>query len=314
MARPLRIQYPGAVYHVMNRGGSRQRVFLEDQDYESFLKTMREIHERWGVEFFAWCLIGNHYHLCLRTPEGNLSRVMRHLDGLYTQRFNRLHRRDGALFRGRYKAIVVDRDAYLAQVVRYIHLNPVKAGLAGEPQGYVWASHRFYLRPTQAPEWLRTEEVMGEFESVNAFHEFVLEGNEQGLEAFYRKKRQSPVLGDEAFRERLMEKPVRVDREHPRHERVAIRPSVDKVLKTLAKMYGVKIAEVMTARRGKQNEARKVGMYLAKELCDLTLQEIAERFGTRSYGAVGWACHQVTARMESEARFRERISKLRRSC
>ena len=116
MARPLRIQYPGAVYHVMNRGVSRQRVFLGRGDYEAFIKTVSEIHDRWGVEVFAYCLMGNHYHLCLRTPEGNLSRVMRHLDGIYTQRCNRLHRRDGALFRGRYKAIVVDKDTYLAQV------------------------------------------------------------------------------------------------------------------------------------------------------------------------------------------------------
>jgi putative transposase len=314
MARPLRIQYPGAIYHVMNRGGSRQKVFLEKQDFGAFLKTVREIHDRWGVELFAYCLMGNHYHVCLRTPEGNLSRVMRHLDGLYTQRFNRIHHRDGALFRGRYKALVVDKDAYLTQVVRYIHLNPVEVGLVREPQAYGWSSHRFYLRPKQAPNWLRIEEVMGEFKSITAFHEFVLEGNEETLEEFYKKGRQSPVLGDEEFRERLMGKPVGVDREHPRHERAAVRPSVDKVLKTLAKIYGVKVQDLMKGKRGKDNEARKVGMYLVKELCDLRLREIAERFGTGSYGAVGWACHGVMSRMESDPRFRERVGTIQRTC
>ncbi len=98
MARPLRIEYPGAVYHVMNRGSARQVVFKDKSDYESFRRTLSETHELWGVEYFAYCLMGNHYHVCLRTPEGNLSRVMRHVDGLYTQRFNRAHRRDGALF------------------------------------------------------------------------------------------------------------------------------------------------------------------------------------------------------------------------
>ena len=161
MARPLRIEYPGAVYHVMNRGGARQKTFLGKEDYELFVNTVGEIYDRWKVELFAYCAMGNHYHICLRTPEGNLSRVMRHLDGLYTQRFNRHHRRDGALFRGRYKAIVVDKDAYLAQVVRYIHLNPLEAGLVEEPQAYEWSSHRFYLRPKQAPKWLRLAEVMG---------------------------------------------------------------------------------------------------------------------------------------------------------
>lgn len=314
MARPLRIQYPGAVYHVMNRGGSRQKIFLDKPDYDAFVNTVDEIYDRWRVELFAYCLMGNHYHACLRTPEGNLSRVMRHLDGLYTQRFNRLHRRDGALFRGRYKAIVVDKDAYLAQVVRYIHLNPLEAGLVEEPQAYVWSSHRFYLRPKEAPKWLRLEEVMGEFGSIGAFHEFVVEGNEEALEEFYKKGQQIPVLGDEEFRERLLEKPLRVEREHPRHERAAVRPSVDKVLTTLAKIYEVKVEDLMRGKRGKDNEARKVGMYLVKELCDLRLREIAERFGTGSYGAVGWACHGVASRMESDAKFRDRVGGIRRSC
>jgi REP element-mobilizing transposase RayT len=298
----------------MNRGGARQKIFLDQEDYEAFLKTVREIHERWGIELFAYCLMGNHYHICLRTPEGNLSRVMRHLDGLYTQRFNRIHRRDGALFRGRYKAIVVDKDAYLAQVVRYIHLNPLEAGMVEEPQAYEWSSHRFYLRPQQAPKWLRVEEVMGEFGSIAAFHEFVLEGNEEALEEFYKKGQQVPVLGGEQFRERLLEKPVRVEREHPRHERAAVRPTVEKVLTTLAEIYDVRVEDLLRGQRGKNNEGRKVGMYLVKELCDLKLQEIARRFGTGSYGAVGWACHGVTSRMESDAKFRDRVGAIRRSC
>lgn len=314
MARPLRIQYPGAVYHVMNRGGSRQKVFVDERDYQTFFNTIGEIHQRWGVEVFGCCLMRNHYHLCLRTPEGNLSRVMRHLDGLYTQRFNRLHRRDGGLFRGRYKAIVVDKDNYLAQVVRYIHLNPLEAGLVSEPQEFIWSSHRFYLRPKEAPKWLRMTEVMAEFGSVTKFHQFVLEGNEAALEKFYKRAKQVPVLGDQEFREHLIEKSVRVDREHPRHERVAVRPSVENVLRTLAKKYGVKVEDLMNGKRGKENEARKVGMYLVKELCDLRLQEIAERFGTRSYGTVGWACHRVGSKVESDTKFREEVDRIRRTC
>jgi REP element-mobilizing transposase RayT len=313
MARPLRIEYPGAVYHVMNRGGSRQKIFFHKPDYEAFMNTVGEIHDRWRVELFAYCLMDNHYHACLRTPEGNLARVMRHLDGLYTQRFNRRHRRDGALFRGRYKAIVVDRDAYLAQVVRYIHLNPLEAGLVEEPQAYEWCSHRLYLRPKQAPKWLRLEEVMSEFSNIAGFHRFVLEGNDEALANFY-KGRQSPVLGDEQFRERLLETPVRVEREHPRHERVAIRPSVEKVLPTLVQLYDVRVEDLLRGKRGKDNEPRKVGMYLVKELCDLKLGEIAQQFGTGSYGVVGWACNGVTAKMKSDAKFRDRVERIRRSC
>ena len=203
---------------------------------------------------------------------------------------------------------------YLAQVVRYIHLNPLEAGMVEEPQGYEWSSHRFYLRPKQAPKWLRLEEVMEEFGSISRFHEFVVEGNEEALEEFYKKGQQVAVLGGEQFRERLLEKPVRVEREHPRHEGAAVRPSVEKVLTGLARIYEVKVDDLMRGQRGKDNEARKVGMYLVKELCDLKLQEIAERFGTGSYGAVGWACHGVTSRMECDAKFRDRVVSIRRNC
>ncbi len=113
MARPLRIHSAGAVSHVMNWGAARQATFVTDHDYQAFLATLTEAHRRWGIEVFAYCLLPNHYHVCLRTPHGNLSRVMRHVDGLYTQRFNRSHHRDGVLFRGRYQAIVVEAEEYL---------------------------------------------------------------------------------------------------------------------------------------------------------------------------------------------------------
>jgi hypothetical protein len=239
---------------------------------------------------------------------------MRHLDGLYTQRFNRLHRRDGALFRGRYKAILVDKDNYLAQVVRYIHLNPLGAGLVGEPASYLWSSHRWYLRPRAIPKWLRMEEVMANLKNPAGFHEFVLEGNEKDLENFYKKQRRSPVLGSEEFRERVREESIKIDREHVRYERAAVRPSMDQVLGTLAKAYGLKVGDLLTGRRGRDNEPRKLGMYLVKELCDLKLSEIAQRFGTSSYGTVGWACHAVAARINSDTSFCNRVTRIRRYC
>ena len=129
MPRPLRVEYPGAVYHVMNRGLARQAIFRTPADYELFLQVLAETHTMWGVEVFAYCLMKNQYHLCLRTPTANVGRVMRHINGLYTQRFNRAHRRAGPLFRGRYKAIVVEVEPYLASVIRYIHLKPVQTKL-----------------------------------------------------------------------------------------------------------------------------------------------------------------------------------------
>ncbi len=308
MARPLRIEYPDAVYHVLNRGTARQRVFREPPHYQLFLAGLAEAHTRWGVEVFAYCLMGTHYHLCLRTPAGNLSRVMRHLDGTYTQRFNRARGRDGPLFRGRYQAILVEAEVYLTAVVRYIHWNPVQAGLVKSPEDYAWSSHHYFLSPKKAPRWLNMAEVLAPFVSSKAFHRFVLAGNEASLEQSYARGRQNPILGGERFRDWVRRKVKAPDREHPREQRRALRPTEDAVLGAVAKEYGVPLASLREGRRGRSNEARKVAMYLVHRLCDLTLMETAKRFRVESYGVVGWACTQMRHRIASDKRFRIRIA------
>jgi REP element-mobilizing transposase RayT len=310
MARPLRILYPGAVYHVMNRGTARQKVFLEAEDYRCFLQTVADCHALWGIQVFAYCLLGNHYHLCFRTPEGNLSRVMRHLDGLYTQRFNRAHRRDGPLFRGRYRALVIEAEAYLAAVVRYIHLNPVEAGIVSDPAAYPWSSHAAYLRPRRAPPWLDVQEVGGRFSPVRAFHAFVLAGNEEALKRFYRGSRQGPVLGGEGFRAWLQGQVQALSREHPRPERQQVRPDVEVVLRAVARAYQVPVEGLLRGRRGTRNEARQVAMYLTQRLCDLTLRETGKRLGVGSYGAVGWACSAVRHALATQRALRRRVEAL----
>ena len=160
----------------MNRGRARQSTFIDDTDYRAFLETLAEAHRQWGIEVFAYCLMGNHYHLCLRTPRGNLSRIMRHVDGIYTQRFNRRHRRDGTLFRGRYKGILIDADEYLAAVVRYIELNAVAAGLVKMPEDYRWGEPSVLSqgkRRTGLARYQRGHRTDGE----QAFHKYVLTGN-----------------------------------------------------------------------------------------------------------------------------------------
>ena len=310
MSRPLRIEYPGAVYHIMNRGSARQKVFLSRSDYLGFLKTVSEAHDLWGIEVFAYCLMPNHYHLCVRTPRGNLSRVMRHVDGVYTQRFNRIHERDGSLFRGRYKAIVVDADEYLMAVVRYIHLNPVDGILARQPEEYVWSSHKDYLGGSRIEGWLKRNEVLDHFESPADFHRFVQSGNEEEIEKFYIGKKRSPVLGGEGFRGKVMRQMRPIGVEHPRYERVSVRPSAEWVLKVVARQYGKVAQDLKSSRRGKENEGRRVAMYLMKRLCDLTLGEVAREFGVKSYGAVGWACNGISSKRQTSSQFRRRIENM----
>ena len=136
MTRPLRIMYPNAWYHVMNRGRRGEQVFKSKDDYECFIAILHEALELFALRVSAYCLMQNHYQLLVQTPGANLDRCMRHINGVYTQRYNSAHGLDGPLFRGRYKAIVVGEDSYLLQLVRYIHRNPVRAGIVEKPEQY----------------------------------------------------------------------------------------------------------------------------------------------------------------------------------
>ena len=138
----MRIEYPGAVYHITSRGNARERIYLEDEDYAGFLECLCSVAKRFNWILHAYCLMSNHYHLLIETPEGNLSRGMRQLNGVYTQQFNRRHNRVGHILQGRYKAIVVDKNNYLLELCRYIVLNPVRAGMVRGPKEWRWSSYK----------------------------------------------------------------------------------------------------------------------------------------------------------------------------
>jgi len=154
MSRQLRIEYPDAWYHVMNRGAARRVIFDTDDLRYEFFKILEEAHTRYQIEIHAYCLMGNHYHLLLKTPNGNLSRAMCYINGLYSRKFNIAHRRDGPLFRGRYRAILIEDDRYRLNVSRYIHLNPVAAKMVVEPASYPWSSMAAYSASQAPPNWL----------------------------------------------------------------------------------------------------------------------------------------------------------------
>src|SRR3989338_3365696 len=192
MARPLRIEFDGAWYHVMHRGLGRKNIFLSDKDHSTFLEILGETSETFKIEIHAYSLMDNHYHLLIHTPQAGLSRAMRHINGVYTQKFNWHHRTDGPLFRGRYRALLVDDDEYLLQLVRYIHLNPVKAGLCENPLDHKWTSHRSYHREKSRPSWLVKEEVLNRFgshenQALKEMHRFVYEKADGDFESLLKK-------------------------------------------------------------------------------------------------------------------------------
>src|SRR4030066_2444129 len=163
MARPLRIEYPGAIYHITSRGNARQPIYKDDKDRETFLELLGSVVSRYGWICHAYCLMGNHYHLLIETPDGNLSQGMRQLNGIYTQHFNRRHGRVGHLFQGRFKAIVVDRDSYLLELCRYVVLNPIRAAMVKHVEHYPWSSYPATMGLADCPVWLNTDWLLGRF-------------------------------------------------------------------------------------------------------------------------------------------------------
>ncbi len=163
MARPLRIEYPGAFYHITSRGNEQKAIFQDDKEREKFLYYLETAHQRYSAVVHVYCLMGNHYHLLLETPLGNLSQIMRHINGAYTTYYNIKRQRTGHLFQGRYKAIVVDADEYAGELSRYIHLNPVRAKIVNKPEEYKWSSYRSYLDMEKPAKWLTIDFILSYF-------------------------------------------------------------------------------------------------------------------------------------------------------
>jgi REP element-mobilizing transposase RayT len=238
MARKLRVQYEGAIYHVMNRGDRREAIFRDDEDRERFLTTLGETCEKTGWQVEALCLMSNHFHLVVETPHANLVAGMKWFLGTYTGRFNRRHRVNGHLFSGRYKALVVDGSGsgYLKAVCDYVHLNPVRAGLvqAEEPlRSYRWSSWPEYLKsPGQRPKWLRVDRLMVDYHigrdsaAGRRRLEEALEQRREGEEDDQLQAiRDGWYFGDEDFKQELLEQMQ--GRAGPSHYGEAVREAAE---------------------------------------------------------------------------------------
>lgn len=314
MARPLRIEYPGAWYHVMNRVAGRRIVFEDRGIRALFLELLADLDSRFGVECHAYCLMGNHYHLLLHTPESNLGRAMRHINGLLTQRFNRRTGRDGPLFRGRYKAILVDADSYLLAVSRYIHRNPLDAGLVKRLDRYADSSYPAYLEQVPRPGWLRTDTVLGMLGSraaVRRYRAFVEQGGADEVTAFYAAARQAPILGSAAFKKRSLGG-RRPHPEQPGHKDLRRRPSGAEILAAVSTAWGLPVQALRrTGRgRGKRNLPRAVAMYLSQTRGRQKLAEIARAFGVGHYATVAATIRRLRDTLEGDAVLAKRVAQI----
>lgn len=255
MSRPLRIEFPGAFYHVTSRGNARQKIHSDDQDRAQFLVTLARVVDRYAWRCHAYCLMPNHYHLLIETPKPTLSLGMRQLNGLYTQVYNRRHGRVGHLFQGRFKAILVEKDAYGLELCRYIVLNPVRAKLVRHPGQWRWDSYRATAGRGQLPAYLTVAWILDQFgsrlkQAQERYRRFVAEG--QGATSPWEELEGQIYLGNDAFIRK--HQPGRVIREVPRRQTQAHRPALaalfqgardrDRRILLAYRRYGYRLAEI----------------------------------------------------------------------
>jgi REP-associated tyrosine transposase len=258
MARPLRIEFSGALYHVTSRGNARQPIFLDDRDRSFFLNRLGEVVRSHEWQCHSYCLMPNHYHLLVETPEPNLSRGMRRLNGRYSQRFNRRHDRVGHVLQGRFHAVLVERETHLLELARYIVLNPVRAGLVASADEYPWSSLRATLGLDPAPTWLEADQMLGRFGSRARYRAFVLEGVTAGSPWSALR---GVVLGSDEFVQRLAH---RIDRrslepEFSRSERLVHR-------ETLESAFPAILIADRARRNARIRELAGSGRYTAAEI------------------------------------------------
>ena len=277
MARKPRIEFDGAFYHVIVRGNQRRRIFRDDQDRRAYLERLEYYRQHCGFVVYAYVLMSNHVHLLLETKRVPLSKIMQAIQFTYTQRYNRRHRTVGHLFQGRYKAILCDRNAYLLELVRYIHLNPGRMRIALDPWKFRWSSHRAYLGE-KTEVTVETEAVLGQMgngvaQSRRAYVKFIDEGLGGGHEERYYQATDQRFLGDEKFVEKVASRAKVKD-----IETKGPKVGYERLLETVSREYGVSREALTGSGRQRQwIEGRRFLVYLAREWGKMTTQELGRR-------------------------------------
>jgi REP element-mobilizing transposase RayT len=303
MSRPLRIEFAGAFYHVTSRGNERKAVYRSQRDREKFLSYLESATERYGAVVHVYCLMINHYHLLLETPSGNLSQIMHHINSAYTTYFNTKHARSGHLFQGRYKSIVVDADEYAIEVSRYIHLNPVRNGLAKYPEEYEWSSCQYYICKREIPKWLKRSFILSYFGrgariAMKKYRNFVHSVLEKDCKNPLARLSHPVILGEDEFIEEIKRRYLRgkqPDRELPTLKDLSDRPSLSQIERA-----------VDAVLPSEKKLSRQVKLHLCHRLSGMKLKEIGKYFGIGESG-VTYASRRVGIKSEKDKKLREKI-------
>jgi len=306
MARALRIEFPGAFYHVTSRGNERKAIFRSLRDRERFLSYLESATERYGAVIHIYCLMDTHYHLLLETPSGNLSTIMQHINGAYTTYFNRKRERSGHLFQGRYKAILVEADEYALELSSYVHLNPVRAGIVKSPEDYAWSSFRYYISNAKAPKWIKRDLILSYFDTspkaaMKLYRDFVHAVVDREYESPLAKLPHSVILGSEAFVDQIKDRFLRakqLDRELPALREITDRPGLE-VINPL----------VDSVLQSDEKLARQVKLFLCHRYSGKKLREIGNEFGV-SESAVTQASRRILVKQQHDEKLEKIMLKI----
>lgn len=320
MARPLRIEYSGAFYHVMNRGNAGEDIFKNDRDREKFLEYLCIAKERFSLIIHTYCLMTNHYHLLIETPKPNLSKAIQWLNISYATYFNRKRQRKGHLFQGRFKSILIDADEYLTYLSRYIHLNPVRAKMTETASAYRWSSYSSFIGKASPPEWLETAYLILNFgkqkkKAIQNYKSFVEDIDLHSIENPEKYLIAGFILGDNNFINWVKETFL-ADREEneemPQLKKLMRQNSPDQVVEQLCKFYNCEKRYIIQKGR-KKNRIRDIAIYLVRQCCDLSCKEIGAYFGGVSGAAVTLRCNYLTKEMKNDTRLCKEISKVKKA-
>jgi putative transposase len=316
MGRPLRVEYTGALYHITSRGNERKKIFLDDGDRKKFLGILGDYHNRYGILIHSYVLMDNHYHLILETPKGNLLKVMHGLNGGYTGYFNRKYGRSGHLFQGRYKGIIIDKDSYLIPLSRYVHLNPVRARVAERPEQYRWSSYLGYIGRGKQYEWVEYSWILSQFGSrrlgaKRKYREYTEEALKKKVENPLKSLHSQVILGGEEFIKgiRGMLTGKALSHEIIERKRLMEYPLLDEVVRRVARAFKID-EEVIRAKGGRANTARRVALYLAQRYTGLSNKAIGDLFGGIHYSAVSKASGRLREEMISDQRLSKLVNEL----
>ena len=303
MSRPYRLQGGGLLYHITSRGDDRKKIFINETDYQKFLAYLQIAQEKFKFYMYAYCLMGNHYHLLFETTQANLSRIMQSLNTAYTVYYNVKRKRSGHLFQGRYKSILVDKDNYLLELTRYIHLNPVRAKIVDRPEKYRWSSYREYLKNNN--EGLIDKAELFKYFKLSPvqYRKFVLDAigkSTNPLADVYG----GFILGKAAFiKDTLALLKEKVEGGDYAHKKTIEGVDPDSIMREVAAYYKQDL-EVLRKAKKKPLLAKKIAVYLLKRLTALTNKEIGREFGI-GYSGVSWVAQDVERLLREDKKIKD---------